>query len=242
MDECLDVYHSCVPSKRKYLFDSVVVGDLNTLCTIQTVIVLSESWPSWVYSLGGIFGNIKLCVSCHELIKLKNLWFDQSIIWWNWNSWINHGRDECEKDAEVLFCVQGSLEFVYNVFKKITEFKWEASVVMVVDAMDMTEDFDFKDRRLESRYVSHSTCGGTTKDKWQVMIIHNGIDWILHCKEDNTRQFGSGIKRCLKDVIDMKQSGKTVTTYLILTTCVQYLFYYSEEAVVGLYCEGTNCV
>ena len=208
MEEKNEGYHSCVPSKRKYLFDSVVVGDLNTSCTFQTVIVLSESWPSWVYSLGGIFGNIKLCVACHEGINLRQLWFEQSIHWWDWNTWINHGKIICQRDDEVLFCLQGSLEFVNGTFKKIMEFEWDVSVVMVVDAMNVMKDVMLKDGRLESRYVSHSTCGGTTKDKWRVMIIHKGIDWILHCKEDNTRQFGSGIKRCLRDVIDQKQSGK----------------------------------
>ena len=209
MDTSDTRYHSCVSSKRKYLFDSVVYGDLKTSCVFQRVIILSESWPSWVYSLGGIFGNVILYVSCQKFINIKKLWFEQSILWWKWKDWSNHWKLVSQEDGNALFCLQGSLEFVIKTVAEVLQVAPGRSIVMVVDTMDAMNDVMFNGRRLESRYVSHVSYGGTTKDKWRLMIIHKGIDWILYCKEDNTRQFGAGIVRCLGNIVDHKQSGSS---------------------------------
>ena len=199
-------YHSCVHSKRKHFFDSVMTGDLKESTSFYHVIVLAETWPSWAYSLGGLFGNINMYVATKEDVGVKRLWFGSTVIWWSWFDLKSNWKKIQEEDGK-LVCIQGDCEFVKSLVKGVIETDDNSTYVIAMDASGASDDIWIKDKRLESRYVSHWQCGGVTKDKWRIMILHNGEDLIWSRKQDVTRSFGGSIRRSLGHIIDTTQSG-----------------------------------
>ena len=133
--KCLDQdsaedYYSHVPSKRKCFFDSVMCGNLHLSSIFQSVIVLAESWPSWVYSFGGLFGDVKVCVSCKDNLGFKILWFGSEVTWWDWSYWIKSWKDSCDEETKNLFCVQGCLGFVEDIWTNLLELNPLCTCVM----------------------------------------------------------------------------------------------------------------
>ena len=189
-----------------HFFDNVAFGSFQSINIFSHIVVISQSWPSWVYSLGGIFNGARIFVTVENDLNFKRIWFDKSIIWWNWTDWKTSIR---ELELKNLFVgIQGHYEFVSRVLVELKDYANNASCVAAVLCDDVNAKLCWGNISLCDRFVSHASCGGVTRDKWRIVAAHHGEDLVKAKRGDESTQFGSTIKRTLTHIIDTTQMGR----------------------------------
>ena len=208
-----------------------VISSLQTTRLFKSILVIAEGWPSWVYSVGGLFQDTPISVIVKSpLIKsFHHHWFDKRICWIDWNRWTDAYAVRCLSQP-ILFCIQGSVSFVNDSFGNILAFSsvTEMSCILALDLM-ITRDVpgsplfmhldndkftmpNISTKGFKSRTVKHSDCGGVTKDKRRVLAIKSGRDLINSENLSTTfifKNFGSSIRRSLGYFIDTTQGGRS---------------------------------
>ena len=57
-----------------------IISSLSPSLYFKSIIVLAEGWPSWVYSIGGLFKGAKLFVACQSSL-IKNKEATSALFW-----------------------------------------------------------------------------------------------------------------------------------------------------------------
>ena len=209
--------------------NTMIISSLNPSLYFKSIIILAEGWPSWVYSIGGLFKGAKVFVSSKSSLIDKNLrlCFGMDLEWWNWDIWSDHITCE-DLRPPILFCIQGASNFANDCFSVVSE-SFSATNVSCLFALDyvgskcvsggphflhLNNDKylmpAISSKGYKSKTVSHSTCGGATKDKRRVIAVKEGKDLII-CNHRNVKSnlkiLGSPIRRSLFHVLDTTQSG-----------------------------------
>lgn len=196
-------------TKSKKFFDSIIMGDLISSCSFKCIIVLAEAWPSWVYSFGGLFTNVRLFGVCFsDLIHTKV--FGGNIRWWKHEVWVQECRQLDGDSEDWLFCVQGSYKFTATVILQLLQEIKNPSLIAAIDCMFVEEFKSSPIGNWKIRYISHATCGGATRDKRLFMAIRDGRDLILEHQADSSFQLGTSVQRRLRHLVDQCQTGKAL--------------------------------
>ena len=213
----------------EFINHQLVVSSLQANRIFKSIIVLAEGWPSWVYAISGLFSDARIYLASHSpLLKERHHhWFDRDVCWWNWVTWKEKASTQGLSEP-ILFCVQGSSSFGNYIFETILALR-KSSQLSCIFAMDLMGTIDVPKKSLfiylndekygapsisnkgyKSHTLSHSNCGGITKDKRRIVVIDDGVDLVSSMKrrsEDNYECIGSPIKRSLLHALDSTQNG-----------------------------------
>ena len=221
--------------ERKRQFNDLInnnsiVSLLQPNLDFNSIIVLAEGWPSWVYAIAGLFGNTSIFLAskfshirkyCHHL-------FDIDVCWWSWSAWKANAEERASM-GKILFCIQGSPSFGDESLLTILALN-NVRFKSCIFALDFMEKVDVpgqsmfrylnNDKYLSpsiaklgytSRTVSHAQCGGVTKDKRRIVAIKDNNDLISRANTSSKEwnNVGSSLRRTIFHILDTSQKGST---------------------------------
>ena len=207
-----------------------IVSSLQLNLEFKSIIILAQGWPSWVYSISGLFGNTNIFVSSNSPVigSFYRHLFDNNFEWWSWNSWRAKAKSRgiC---GPILFCIQGAPSFGDDIFSTILALDQviEKSCIFALDfvgSIDVPRQSQFmylNDHKYltpiiarhgySSLTTSHFQCGGNTKDKRRIIAIKGERDLIKlnNSSVSKWNSVGSTLRRYLFHDLDLSQQGRS---------------------------------